>query len=261
VRKYCRIWLQLTRLAIGTYFSNALDYTSYFIGKLVRFGFFLVLIGSLFRFTDSLAGYTKHEAVLFFLTFNFIDVCSQALFRGIYQFRRDIQLGNFDFVLSKPVDPLFYSLSRLTDITDLVFLLPIVALISWTMNAIPALHSLSSILLYAGMLFLGMIIVLGIHIISASVTIWQVESENFIWLYREAMTIGRFPPEIYAAPIQLIFTVVIPIITIVAFPVKAALQVINGKWLAFALIYAVLFLRLSLFLWGRALKKYSSASS
>ncbi len=261
VNKYYGIWKQLTRLAIGTYLSNAIDYTSFFVGKLIRFGFFLLFIASLFRFTDRLAGYTKYEAVLFFLTFNFIDVCSQALFRGIYLFRRDIQTGNFDFILSKPVNPLFYSLSRLTDIADFIFLAPIVALIVFVMVRIPAMHSLSSMFLYAGMLLVGLVIVLGIHIISASVTIWKIESENFIWVYREAMTIGRFPPEIYAAPVQLIFMIIIPIITIVAFPVKAALQIMSWKWIVFALMYAGLFLKLALFLWSRALRKYSSASS
>ena len=49
VRKYYRIWIQLTRLAIGTYFSNAVDYTSYFIGKLVRFD-----LRDLERYVDSL---------------------------------------------------------------------------------------------------------------------------------------------------------------------------------------------------------------
>jgi ABC-2 type transport system permease protein len=261
MRKYFLIWKQLSGLAIGTYLSNRIDSAAYLAGKLIRFGFFLLLITSLFRFTDRLGGYSKYEVILFFLTFNLIDVFSQALFRGIYLFRHDISRGNFDFVLSKPVNPLFYSLCRLTDILDLVFLLPIVGLIGYTMTRLQVPVGPSSLLLYGAFVFLSMIIVLGIHIISASITIWKIESENFIWLYRESMTIGRFPPDIYAPVVRAVFIFAMPIIVIVAFPVKAVLQELSGTWMLFALLYGAAFFACSLWLWEASLKKYSSASS
>jgi ABC-2 type transport system permease protein len=261
IRKYVRIWKQLSSLAVGSYLSNRIDSAAYFVGKAVRFGFFLLLIISLFAFTDNLAGYSKYEVVLFFLTFNLIDVFSQALFRGIYAFRSDIQRGNFDFVLSKPVNPLFYSLSRLTDILDVLFLAPIIALIVYVMGKLPVMPGLSQVLLYATLVLTGLIIVLGIHIISASVTIWKIESENFIWLYRESMTIGRFPPEIYSPTVRALFTFIVPIIIAVAFPVKAVLYALDWKWTMFALLYATGFFGFSLLVWKASLKAYSSASS
>lgn len=261
VKKYFRIWKQLSSLAIGSYLSNWIDSGAYFVGKCIRFGFFLLLIISIFRFTDSLAGYSKYEVVLFFLTFNLIDVFAQALFRGIYAFRYDIQRGNFDFVLSKPVNPLFYSLSRMTDILDIAFLVPIAALIVYAISRLPNPPDVSGIMLYSAFVLVGMVIALGIHIISASVTIWKIESENFIWLYRETMTIGRFPPEIFSSVIQLIFTFIVPIITITAFPVKAALHILDWRWMVFALCYGGAFFGLSVLLWRASLKKYSSASS
>jgi len=59
IKKYVRIWKQLSSLAIGSYLSNRIDSAAYFAGKVVRFGFFLLLIISIFSFTDNLAGYTK----------------------------------------------------------------------------------------------------------------------------------------------------------------------------------------------------------
>jgi ABC-2 type transport system permease protein len=259
--KYARIWKQLSSLAIGSYLSNGIDSATYLAGKLIRFGFFLLLIISIFRFTDTLAGYSKYEVILFFLTFNLVDVFAQALFRGIYVFRYDISRGNFDFVLSKPVNPLFYSLSRLTDVLDFIFLLPIAGLIAYVMAKLPNPVGLSGVLLYGAFVLTGMIIALGIHIIAASVTIWKIESENFIWLYRESMTIGRFPPEIYSPAVQAVFIFAVPIITIVAFPVKAVLQALSWRWMLFALFYAAGFFAFSLRLWEWGLKKYSSASS
>jgi ABC-2 type transport system permease protein len=168
LRKYFRIWKQLSSLAVGSSLSNRIDSAAYLVGKLIRFGFFLLLIASIFRFTDTLAGYSKYEVILFFLTFNLIDVFAQALFRGIYVFRYDISRGNFDFVLSKPVNPLFYSLSRQTDILDFIFLLPIGALIAYVVAKLPDPVGLSGVILYGSFVLTGMIIALGIHIISAA---------------------------------------------------------------------------------------------
>ncbi len=261
IRKYARIWMQLSRLAIGSFLSNRIDSGAYLAGKLVRFGFFLLLIVSLFSYTDTLAGYSKHEVILFFLTFNLIDVLSQALFRGIYAFRFDVQRGNFDFVLSKPVDPLFYCLCRMTDILDIIFLLPIVVLIVYVMGKLPVPPGPVQVLHYVLLVLAGMTAVLGIHIITAGITIWKLESENAIWLYREAMTLGRFPPEVYSPTVRSVFTFVLPVILAVAFPAKAALRLLDWQGTLFALGYAACFFGFSLVLWRASLKAYSSASS
>src|SRR4030042_4708591 len=118
MKKYFRIWKQLLILAAGSYLSNRIEYGSYFLGKILRFSFFFIMILSIFNRTQSLAGYTKYQVIIFFLTAFFTDSIGQAFFRGIYLFRQDVQRANFDYVISKPVNPLFYIMSRMTDILD-----------------------------------------------------------------------------------------------------------------------------------------------
>jgi len=231
------------------------------LGKLVRFGFFLLLIVSIFNYTNTMAGYSKYEVILFFLTFNLLDVLAQAFFRGIYMFQNDVKQGNFDYVLSKPVNPLFYSMSRITDIMDMIFLFPISGLIIFTVYKLPIDVGWENILGYAVFIGIGMVIVIAIHILAACVTIWSVENENTIWVYRDAMTVGRFPPEIFSVTVQAVFTFVIPIIVIVAFPTKTLLGLLSWQWMVFGAVYAILFFAVSLIIWKISLKKYSSASS
>lgn len=261
MKKYYKIWKQLTACAAGSYLTNRIDSLTYFIGKLARFVFFLILIFTIFKYTDKMAGYAKYQVVLFFLIFNFMDVLAQAFFRGIYYFKNDIKLGNFDYVVSKPVNPLFYSLSRMTDILDIIFLFPTIALIFFTAAKLSInLFSLNA-LLFLLLTAASLIIILGIHIISAAVTIWTMESENLIWFYRESMTIGRFPPEIYSPLIQFVFTYIMPVIVIVSFPAKALLGIISFSSVIIALVMAALFLLFSLLIWNAGLRHYSSASS
>lgn len=259
--KYFRVWKQLTSCAISSYLSNRLDSFSYFLGKLLRFGFFLILIYAIFNYTDQLAGYSKYQVLIFFLTFNLMDVLPQAFFRGIYMFRNNVRHGNFDYVLAKPVNPLFYSLTQLTDLLDIIFLLPIIGLLAYTAGQLPNPVGVTQIVAYFVFVVLGQLIILGIHIISAGLTVWTAESDNFIWLYRELMTIGRFPPEIFSPNIQLFFTFILPIIIITALPSKMLLGLFDWQSLVLSLLYATIFFVAAIIFWNLSLKKYSSASS
>ncbi|MEK7084047.1 MAG: ABC-2 family transporter protein [Patescibacteria group bacterium] len=259
--KYLRIWKQLTICSFATFASNRIDSLSYFLGKLIRFGFFWLMIASLFRFTESVAGYGKYEVLLFFLTYNLIDLLSQFFLRGIYLFQGEVRNGQFDFTLAKPINPLFYSMSRLTDLLDFIFLLPIIGLLIFVMTKLSVSPTLASLAIYMFFLCLGLLIVTAIHIISAAITLLTTESDNIIWLYRETIGIGRFPPEILSQKLQWIFTFVIPIIVIVGFPAKALLGVLHPSWMLTSCIITIFFFGCSLLLWKSSLKKYSSASS
>ncbi len=258
---YFRIWKQLTRCAFASTLSNRIDSLSYLMGKLVRLAFFWLLIVSIFRFTDTLAGYSQYEVLLFFLTYNFIDVLTQFLFRGIYLFRNDVNRGTFDYALIRPMNPLFYSLTRLTDILDLFFLVPITALLIYIIPQLPQEISFLSYILYGLYVLLGVLTALSFHTISAAITLATAESEQVIWIYRETMAIGRFPPEVYAPSIQWFFTYIIPIIVIVAFPTKLLLGQLPPHQAGLGIVISCLFFIASIFIWHLALRRYSSASS
>ncbi|TSD01117.1 MAG: hypothetical protein Athens071425_483 [Parcubacteria group bacterium Athens0714_25] len=261
IEKYFKIWKQLVSCAAGSYLSNRLESGGYFLGKMVRFGFFLLLIVSIFNYTNTMAGYSKYEVILFFLTFNLLDVLAQAFFRGIYHFGNDVKQGNFDYNLVKPVNPLFYLMSRITDILDMILLIPIGGFIFFVVGKLPIAIGLENILSYLFFIMSGLIIVVAFHILGACVIIWSTENENTIWLYRDLMNVGRFPPEIFSPTIQNVFIFVIPVIIIVAFPAKAFLGILSWQWMVFGLLYAILFFVTSLLIWKISLKKYSSASS
>lgn len=241
--------------------SNRIEYASYFLGKVIRFSFLLMVIFAIFNHTKSLAGYSKYQAVAFFLTAFLVDTIGQVLFRGVYLFREDIRKGNFDYVVSKPIGSLFYSLSRLPDFLDVVFMIPLIALIIFTFSRLGIFQNPLNIFLYLAFIFLSIVIIAAIHIISVSLTVWTMESESFIWIYRNAMFMGLFPPEIFSNPVQLIFTFAMPIIIIVAVPAKALLGLLTFKMTIIALAVAFVFFSGSLLLWKTAIKHYSSASS
>lgn len=261
MKKYFNVWKQFIKLTFSSYISNRIDSVAYFAGKIFRFLFFFTVIYGIFGHTRLLAGYTKHEAILFFLVYNIVDASAQAVFRGLYYFKDEVRKGNFDYILSKPVNSLFVVLIRQTDILDIIFLIPIFIITAFIVIKMKIYFTLMGLAAAIFLILASFVIVLGIHIIIAGATIWLTENENIIWLYRDAMTIGRFPPDILPNPVQLFFVIVVPVITINAFPTKALLGNISWQWIIFACVYAVVFFALSVLFWKQSLKKYSSASS
>lgn len=260
MKKYFLVWIQLTKNAFSTILASRIDSFSYLSGKILRFFFFLFLIQGIFQYTDTLVGYTKPQVILFFLTYNLIDVLAQAFFRGIYTLKHDVRKGNFDFFLMRPISPLFYSLTKLTDLLDFIFLIPIVYLTSQAIHNLGLLMPIS-LGMYIFFLFLGLIIVLSIHILTAALTIRTVESDHIIWLYRECMTLGRFPPEIFSSKVQFVFTFLIPVIIASGFPVKALFGQADLQMILMSILVTLLFFVMSIVFWKNNIKYYSSASS
>ncbi len=261
MKKYTRIWIQLLKNSFSSTLSNRIDSASYFFGKLIRFGFFWLLIISIFNFTETFAGYSTYQVLFFFLTFNLIDILGQIFFRGIYLFSSDVRKGNFDFTLTKPVPALFLTMSRLIDLLDIIFILPIVGLLVYAGIQLPVTITIGAILVYLFLVLLATVLSFTFHVIIAAATIWSFENENFIWLYREAMTLGRLPPDIFPVLLQYILTYGIPIIVMIAYPVNALFGLLSVGDMLFAGVITLLFIAVSLVLWKIALRSYSSASS
>ncbi len=258
--KYGRVWLQLTRCSFATFASNKIDNASFLVGKIIRFLFFWLMIFAVFSYAPTIAGYGKYEMLFFVATFFFVDSASQAFLRGLYMFKQDINRGTFDSVLTQPINPLFFVMTRLTDPLDIITVVPLVGLIAYL---IPQLGPVTAegVLAYLLFLAISFCLILAIHIFSAALNIITLESDNMIWLYRNSMFVGLFPPEAYPKGMQIFFTFGIPILVVTAFPAKAYLGILSGTSAFLAFTAAIAFSFLSLVAWRYGLKKYTSASS
>ena len=104
---YLRIWIRLTSSAFQIAFVSRFGALLFTTAKLLRFIFFLLIVVLIVSHTKTLAGYTLNQSLVFFLTYNVIDTLTQSLFRDVYRFRQHIISGYFDYILLKPMDPLF----------------------------------------------------------------------------------------------------------------------------------------------------------
>ena len=248
-------------MSFSSQLSTRMASLGFLAGKLVRFTFFLVFLSAIFQTMPHLNGYTLPEVVLFFMTFNLVDVLAQFFFRGIYGIKGMIRDGDFDKILAQPINPLFRVSFETVDVLDLLTLIPIFAVTCWTLSSLPGSQTLSRFFLYIVLVGNGVVIAYAIHVLVAALAVSTQELDNTIWVYRDLMTLGRFPVNVYAETVRMILIYLVPVAVMTSFPAQAALGLLSSTGVTLALAMAALFLGLSRLAWRCALGRYTSVSS
>ena len=260
MKKYLKLWLTMTNRTTQIAFASRFGVVLFTFGKVIRFLLFLVFLFILTSKTKSIAGYTTWEVILFFVTFNFIDMIAQFLWRDVYRFRSYIVSGNFDLLLSKPISPLLRSLFGGSDILDLLTLIPLIGFLFYVTSQIGNI-AFVGVFLYILLLFNALIIALSLHIFVLSLGIISTEVDNAIWMIREITQLGRIPINVYPKPVSLFFTYVLPVAAMITFPSQALIGILSWQGVVVSFLFSSILLFLSLRSWNFALRQYASASS
>ena len=231
----------------------------FLFGKSVRFAMYFGFLYFLVHGTKTLAGYSVSQTIFFFLTFNVIDIISQFLFRGVYRFRSLIVSGDFDLVLVKPINPLFRSLLGEADVIDLATIPPLLFAVGYLGNQLnpTLLHTSFYILL----LINGLLIATAFHIAVLSLGIITLEIDHTVMIYRDLVSLGRFPIDIYKEPLRSILTFLIPVGIMISLPAKGLMGLVSPIGVLGSFVLGALTLFASMRFWNFALKQYTSASS
>lgn len=260
LKRYIRIWWMLTMSSFMISLLSRFNAGVFFAGKFLRFLFFLIFLLTVFTRTQSLAGYTGNQMIFFYLSFNLVDTVTQLLFREVYRFRPLIVSGDFDFALVKPMSPLIRVLVGGADSLDLG-MLPLyifsVVFMGGKLGVIPG----GNIVLFVLLLGNGLIISTGFHILVLALGILATEVDHVIMIFRDVVSMGRIPTDLYHEPLRSVLTFVLPVGIMMTFPAKALMGLLSPWAILSSFVLGVLFFVLCLKAWHYALSQYSSASS
>ncbi len=261
MKKYLKVWFQLAHISFAEQLATRFSSILFLIGKVARFALFLIFLISLTARSGGLAGYTPDQLIIFFLVFNLADILTQLFFRGVYFFRQKVVSGEFDFYLVKPMNPLFRIMAGYTDFLDLITLFALAVYAFAFFKTSSLVITPQNAVLFIIMLILSFLIALAIHIIVVSIGIITTEVDHTIMIYRDLTQMGRIPIDVYAQPVRIALTYVIPIAIILTVPAQALLGLLSPFTIASSLFFVLCFLFLALRFFRHALSQYSSASS
>lgn len=260
MKKYFLVWFRSAINGFQTQAQARFAMVIFLIGKLLRFFVFTFFIIILVKRTQVLAGYNLDQTMIFFLSFNLVDILSQLLFREVYRFRQAIVSGIFDFYLIKPINALYRSLLGGPDLIDFITLVPLIGATVFFMIRLN-INNFASILTYILLLSAAFLIAFSFHILVLSLAIITTEIDHAIMMYRDVVGMGRFPVDIYSEPLRSFLTFIIPVGLMMSFPAKALLGLLSPLLVVYSIVFSLLIFYLSLKVWNYSLTKYSSASS
>ena len=258
-KKYLRVYVKMTTNSFVIWLTRRSAFTIFLIGKIVRYSFYFGFLIFLVKNTNGFGGFSGNQILFFTATYVLIDTLAQFLFRSVYSFRQLVVSGDLDLVLVKPVSPLFRSLFGGADPVDLITLPAIIGVVIYIGSLLSPtiLHTTFYILLVIN----GLVISAAFHIAVLSLGIITTEIDHTVMIYRDLVSIGRFPIDIYKEPFKSLLTFIVPVGVMVTIPAKALIGLVSPLGIISSLIFGLALLFFSIKFWHYALKKYTSASS
>lgn len=261
LKTYYQIWSKTAGFELQEALLHRGTSLVFIIGKIFRLLMMLLFLWLIQSKVNSIAGYTSQEILVFYLTYNLVDLIAQIIYRGVYEFGPKVRDGSFDFYLAKPISPLFQALATKNDPIDTILFIPNLLLTIVIMANLNLNITITSTLLYVALFINSFMMATAIHTLVLCLGVLTTEVDNTIWLYRDISRLAQFPVNIYLAPMKLILFFVVPVGMMITVPAQVLLNHQPTYPLIFVTIFSVMFLLISLRIWRWSLKQYSSASS
>jgi ABC-2 type transport system permease protein len=261
-----------------TFRSNfVLDCVSSLSWLLMNLGFYLIVFWHV-RTIGVGTGWGPNEFYVFLATTWLINSIVQAfLMPNAHEFSELIRTGGLDFALLKPIDTQFLISFRRVEWSSLSNFFLGLLILGYAMFRLsgrlepPWSPGWVSVLLYIVFIACGVAMLYSLIICLAATSIWLGRNQSLydFWFY--ITNFSRYPMEIYQSgwglPLWYLFTFFVPVLVVVNVPARLLAQPLSPQqpweWglVAFTLFATCASLGISRWIFQRALRSYSSASS
>jgi ABC-2 type transport system permease protein len=228
-----------------------------------------ILYLQVYRFTDSIGGWTKYQFFAFFATGMLMNAVVQAFFMtNIDELTDLIRTGGLDFILLKPIDTQFMVSLRRIEWSSLANVLAGVGILIYSLVQMEYVPGVIQIVLYLLYLMCGIAIYYSLMITLGASTVWMGRNLTLydFWFY--IITFSRYPMEVYTGPLgrplRAVFTFVLPVLIVVNIPARMLVRPLedqNWRLAGFAILATAACLAASRWTFQAALNSYRSASS
>jgi ABC-2 type transport system permease protein len=209
-----------------------------------------------------IAGYSFPEALVvlgFFTTLQ--GVLEGAIHPSLTTVIEAVRTGTFDFTLLKPADAQFLvSTSRFQPfrVLNVVAGLGIMVRAFVILDRIPSAAQCG----LACVLFVSAIAILyALTILTISASFYVGRIDNLRYLFTAVFDAARWPSSVYRGVLGFLFTFVIPLGLMTSYPARALLGLLAPEQALVGLLFGLAFSLGSRWVFGRAIARYTSASS
>jgi ABC-2 type transport system permease protein len=259
---YLRIWLASARYSLvrATMFRG--DLFIWASVELLWISVNVLMVAVIYSHTATVAGWSEYEMLILVGTSMLIQRFLMGFFwSGIFEMGHNVRSGAFDFVLAQPGDPLFMASTRKLELDGLLNSVVAAALVVYSARKLGLHPGWADLALYGCMVACGVVIHYSALVMAMSLSFWITSSQGVEGSYFTLMEFSRLPREAFKNVTSLIFVWLLPVVVVSNAPARALLHGFEPEWAAGLCAATLAWFALSVAVFRRGLRRYTSASS
>lgn len=258
---YASLWLQFAKTSLIREISYRLNFLIDLLIEVAWTGVMIFTISILFAKTQSLGGWSQSEVILLYGIYKTASSLTSILvLNGTRSFSMLINSGELDLLVTKPVNTLFISMTRMVAVNRSSQLITSLMLVWYALHSITFLDP-AKVPLLVLMVILATIIKSAWEIIIVLPAFWLQKLQNSQELSLTLFAVARFPRQAFSQSFALVFSLIFPVFFTGSYPTEILLGKLplNTIWLV--ALAALLSVSLMTALFNLGMRSYQSASS
>jgi len=262
IKKILKIEYLLIKLNAEVMFEYRLDSLFFFIGSGLYNVGALLFITFLFSKIPLITGWDKWDLILLYGIGQIIGyIYFFATSPNAKSFIDQVQSGDFDFLITKPVNSLILSTLRVFSIDALFSLIQPAVIMGYAFANKGYDITLLGICIAIVAIIISVIIIHALTVITLIPTFWIIRNQ-FYRFFNETADLMNYPYEIFDGKIsKFIFFFMVPYALLVNIPFRALIGKLDYRLFILQIFVCAVFLIVLRFLWKLGVRSYSSASS
>lgn len=260
--KYLQIWLASARYSIVRTMMFRGDFFIWSLVELFWMSVTLLTIEVVYEHTNSLAGWSKYEMIVLLGTSMLVQRFLMGFFwSSIFEMGRNVRTGNFDFFLAQPGNVMFMATTRKLDPDGLVNSVIAIAIVLYGLHHLNVHPSFQHVLLYALMVFSGLVIHYSLLVMSVSLVFWMTSAQGVEGTYFALTEFSRLPRQAFRGVAEALFVWLLPVVVVSYAPASTLARQFDWRLVLWLGSVALVWFGLAVLVFNLGLKRYTSASS
>lgn len=262
IRIYLKMIAHFWRLSLARETHYRANFFALAIVAVVETAMTVLPMLLVYSFADDVAGWTRAESIALVGLFRTaLAIHELTASGGAYRLSHDIEKGDLDLILIRPVSAQFYTAFRFVSLPHLVNL--VIGLLVFFVgiaqsNIRPDAIGMtqSAVVFVCGLVLFNAAILGGSYIAFRATTV-----EGLNWMLQDVAEMGRYPISFYPRAVQIFLTGVMPVAFVTTLPIDALRGSLGWGTVAIAIAFAAAAIAALRWWWGNSVGHYASASS
>lgn len=260
--RYLRLYVNFIRFSVSRAMEFRFDWWARIIMDTVYYALHIGFFKIIYLHTGTIAGWREDQAMVFIAIYLMIDAIHMTVISGnMYMLGRYINSGALDYYLVRPVSSVFFLTLRDFSGPSFINFLTTIGILVWALLSFSEPFGPFEVSLLVFSILLGSLVFYSLRVLWATHAFWTESSLGTDHLFFALTDLSMKPDGVYHGLFRKALTTVIPFALVASFPARVFFGPDRFSVLAHLAIVAALFFMLMLWVWGKAVRAYGSASS